>query len=156
MKNIPFDPFEMIGEKWALVAASQGDEHGAMTVSWGGAGVLWNKKVVTLYIRPTRHTYTLLEKTDLATISFFTDEYKKTLSYFGRVSGRDEDKIAVSGLSCSTERGAPIFEEASRTFVLKKLYYSDIDKNNFSDPALDSHYNGDYHRMYIYEIIDEI
>ena len=90
---INFDPFKRIGEEWALFGVTADGDSNAMTVSWGEAGVLWNKPIFTVFIRPTRYTYTLAEKTDIATLSFFPEDYKKTLSYFGRVSGRDENKL---------------------------------------------------------------
>ena len=40
----------MIGKDWMLVCA--GDN--AMTASWGGMGVLWNKPVAFVFIRPQR------------------------------------------------------------------------------------------------------
>ena len=87
-----FNPAKRIGEDWALFGVSAEGESNAMTVSWGEAGVLWNKPIFTVFVRPTRYTYTLAEKTDLATLSFFPEEYKKLLTYFGRVSGRDENR----------------------------------------------------------------
>ncbi len=151
---INFDPFKKIGEEWALFGVAAESEANAMTVSWGEAGVLWNKPVFTAFIRPTRHTYTLSEKTDIATLSFFPEEYKKTLSYFGRVSGRDENKLEK--LAHKTEGGILTFDDAALTLVGKKLYYTDIDPAKFTDPAIDLNYNNDYHRVYIYEITDVI
>ena len=151
---INFDPFKKIGEEWALFGVSAKGEANAMTVSWGEAGVLWNKPIFTAFIRPTRFTYTLAEKTDMATLSFFPEEYRRTLSYFGRVSGRDEDKLAT--LPHKTENGILTFDDAKLTLVGKKLYYTDIDPNNFIDNAIDMNYDNDYHRVYYYEITDVI
>lgn len=149
---INFDPFKKIGEEWALFGVTADGDSNAMTVSWGEAGVLWNKPIFTVFIRPTRYTYTLAEKTDIATLSFFPEEYKKTLSYFGRVSGRDENKLEK--LSHKTEGGLITFDEATLTLVGKKLYYTDIDPEKFVDPTLESNYDNDYHRVYVYEITD--
>ena len=149
---IEFDPFKKIGEEWALFGVSADGESNAMTVSWGEAGVLWNKPIFTVFIRPTRYTYGLSEKTDLATLSFFSQEYKKTLSYFGRVSGRDENKLEK--ISHKAENGILTFDNAKLTLVGKKLYYTDIDPKNFIDPTIESNYDNDYHRVYVYEIID--
>ncbi len=32
-----------------------------MTASWGGLGVLWNKPMATIYVRPQRYTFQFLE-----------------------------------------------------------------------------------------------
>lgn len=149
---INFDPFKKIGEEWALFGVTADGESNAMTVSWGEAGVLWNKPIFTVFIRPTRYTYTLAERTDVATLSFFPEELKKTLSYFGRVSGRDEDKLAK--LSHKTENGILTFNDATLTLVGRKLYYTDIDPDKFVDTSLESNYDNDYHRVYVYEITE--
>lgn len=149
---INFDPFKRIGEEWALFGVTADGDSNAMTVSWGEAGVLWNKPIFTVFIRPTRYTYTLAEKTDIATLSFFPEDYKKTLSYFGRVSGRDENKLEK--LSHKVNNGILTFDNASLTLVGKKLYYTDINPDNFVDSTLESNYDNDYHRVYVYEITD--
>ena len=149
---IDFDPFKKIGEEWALFGVSAEGESNAMTVSWGEAGVLWNKPIFTVFIRPTRHTYSLAEKTDTATLSFFPEDFKKILSYFGRTSGRDENKL--DKLPHKVEGGVLTFDDATITLIGKKLYYSDIDPKNFVDSSLESNYDNDYHRVYVYEIVE--
>ena len=149
---IDFDPFKKIGEEWALFGVSAEGESNAMTVSWGEAGVLWNKPIFTVFIRPTRYTYDLAEKTDTATLSFFPEDFKKILSYFGRTSGRDENKL--DKLPHKVEGGVLTFDDATITLVGKKLYYSDIDPKNFVDSSLESNYDNDYHRVYVYEIVE--
>ncbi|MEJ2355576.1 MAG: flavin reductase family protein [candidate division WOR-3 bacterium] len=58
------DPFEMddnvfqiIGLDWMLITAGSMDSFNTMTASWGGMGMLWNKKVCFCVVRPTRYTY---------------------------------------------------------------------------------------------------
>jgi flavin reductase (DIM6/NTAB) family NADH-FMN oxidoreductase RutF len=60
-------PFRLIGKEWMLITApDESKESGvnAMTASWGGLGVLWNTPVATIYVRPQRHTYSLLENNE--------------------------------------------------------------------------------------------
>ena len=56
IRGLSLNPFTRFGDDWALVTA--GDESGlnTMTVSWGQMGTLWGRDVVTVYIRPSRHT----------------------------------------------------------------------------------------------------
>jgi hypothetical protein len=54
------------------------------------------------------------------------------------------------------ENGILTFDNAELTLVGKKLYYTDIEPKNFVDEALDSNYDNDYHRVYVYEIVDVI
>ena len=154
--TLSFNPFEKIGSEWALFGAVSEGKKGAMTVSWGEVGVLWNKPIFTVFVRPTRFTHTLSEQSDIATLSFFGREFRDTLSYFGRVSGFNEDKFARSGVSHSVNNGALFFEDATLTLVGRKLYHDVIDPRNFCDQSLDLNYNNDYHTVYIYEITDVI
>ena len=64
VSDLSFNPFTRLNKDWALVTVTDPDtgKVNTMTVSWGGVGVLWNKNVVTIYIRPQRYTHEFLEK----------------------------------------------------------------------------------------------
>ena len=62
VNEIKNNPFEMIGTDWMLITAKRNDKVNTMTASWGGLGVIWNKNVVTVYIRPQRYTKEFIEK----------------------------------------------------------------------------------------------
>ena len=49
--------FQLIGEDWALLTGGTKEKCNPMTVSWGGLGVLWNKNVCFVFVRPQRHTF---------------------------------------------------------------------------------------------------
>ena len=76
------------------------------------------------------------------------------MSYFGSVSGRDEDKIAKAGLTPVQDDGRMYFAEARITLLCKKLYAQEFDSASFIDKASDEKWYaaGDYHTMYIAEI----
>ena len=40
---------------WALLTAGTEENYNTMTISWGGMGTLWGKKVATVYVRPNRY-----------------------------------------------------------------------------------------------------
>ena len=52
--EVSLNSFTKLDKEWGLVAAGNADASNAMTVSWGGMGTIWNKPVVTIYIRPQR------------------------------------------------------------------------------------------------------
>ena len=58
-KELKDNPFVMIGTDWLLVTAAKGDKVNTMTASWGGVGILWNKPVAFVFIRPQRYTKSL-------------------------------------------------------------------------------------------------
>ena len=48
------NPFTLIGSDWMLITAGTHDAFNTMTASWGGLGILWERKVAICFIRPTR------------------------------------------------------------------------------------------------------
>ncbi|MDY4690829.1 MAG: flavin reductase family protein, partial [Atopobiaceae bacterium] len=71
IRGLSLNPFTRFGDDWALVTA--GDESGlnTMTVSWGQMGTLWGRDVVTVYIRPSRHTKAFVDAAERFTVSFY-------------------------------------------------------------------------------------
>lgn len=151
--------FSLIGDRWMLVAATdKSGKTNAMTASWGGMGVLWGKKVAFVFIRPQRYTKRFVDEADKFTLSFFDDSYKKMLGYMGKVSGKDEDKMAKSGLTVTDKDGAPVFKEASLTLVCRKIYRDTLKEENFIDKSnIEKWYpQKDYHDVYVAEIVEEL
>ncbi len=73
-----------------------------MTVAWGYFGIMWNKPMAVVVVRPTRFTFEFMEKYDTFTLTAFDKKFKKDLNLLGTKSGRDGDKIAETGSnSCS-------------------------------------------------------
>ena len=157
--SVPFDslslnPFTKLGQDWALVTAGDQNGFNTMTVSWGALGFIWGKPTVTIYIRPQRYTKEFLDAVDHFSLSVLPAEHKKTLGYLGSVSGRDEDKIAKSGLTLAHEAETPYFDEAELVLVCRKLYKQDMDPACFLDKECDEKWYAakDYHAVYIAEI----
>lgn len=148
-------PFELIGKDWMLVTAQKPDGSvNTMTASWGGLGVMWGKNVAFAVIRPQRYTKEFIDSGERFSLTFFPEQYKKELGYLGKVSGRDEDKIAKCGLTIAREGGTPYFEEGRLVLLCRKLFAQPMDENAFLEPAvLEQWYPAkDYHTMYIAEI----
>ena len=80
---LSLNPFTLIGKDWALLTA--GDETGfnPMTVSWGNMGVMWNKNIVTVYVRPQRYTKEFIDRSDKFTLSFFEESMRPALKLCG-------------------------------------------------------------------------
>lgn len=155
IKELEFSPFEKIGKQWMLITAGNKESFNAMTASWGGLGVLWNKNVAFTFIRPSRYTYEFCEREEYFTLTFFPEEYRKALSFCGTKSGRDYDKCKETGLTPSFDADAPYFEEAELVLVCKKLYAQDMDKACVIDSAVNTNYgeNEPMHRVYVGEIV---
>ncbi len=146
--------FKKIGKEWTLISTKNSEKLNTMTASWGGFGVLWNKNVCFIFIRPQRYTYDLLENTEYFTLSFLNEDKKDVLNYCGKISGKNENKLENIDLKKVEDENFIYFEEANMVIKCKKLYYNDIDPENFIDDKINNFYkNKDYHRMYVGEII---
>lgn len=150
-EELNINPFSLIGRDWMLIAARSGGRVNAMTASWGALGVLWGRPAAFIFIRKSRFTKTLVDGASGFSLSFFDREkYASALSYMGRVSGRDEDKIAACGFDVLDD-GAPYFAQAETVMLCGKLCRVPIGPESFEADWIDArHYpTGDYHDMYV-------
>jgi len=155
-------PFNRINKDWMLITARDKDgtpcDWNTMTASWGGLGVLWKKNVAFAFIRPSRHTFGFVNKSNYFTLSFFDEKFRHALNLCGEKTGRDTDKAAAAGL-CPLYfpdfEGAVSFKEAKNILVCKKLYAQDLDPALFLDKEiLEKNYDGgNFHRVFIAEIV---
>ena len=154
-RSLSDNPFSLIGDTWMLVTVGHPQSVNTMTASWGGVGILWNKPVAFTFVRPQRHTYTLLENADTYSLSFLAEEHRDALRYCGSHSGRDGDKFAATGLSVVYEQNTPCIKQARLVLVCRKLHTVDFAPAQFTDQTLLSHYKAnDFHRQYVGEIVD--
>ena len=156
IESFEFNPFTKIGSDWGALSATDGKSVNAMTISWGGVGVMWRKNVFTAYVRDSRFTKTYLDQSDVFSVTFFEDKYKGALKYLGAVSGKDEDKIKNARLTANHHKGVPFIDEGNLVFICRKLSATKINPEDFSVKAIDSRWYGDkdYHTMYIGEIME--
>jgi flavin reductase (DIM6/NTAB) family NADH-FMN oxidoreductase RutF len=143
--------------KWFLLTSGDIEKKhfNTMTVSWGYLGIMWNKPVAVVVVRPTRFTYGFMEQYDTFTLSAFDKRYRKDLNLLGSKSGRDGDKIAETKLTVvpSEVVNAPTFNEAELIIECRKIYWDDFKPEHFLDPKIKQNYpSKDYHRMYFGEI----
>lgn len=157
LKNFKFAPLHTIDQEWALLTSGHKEEFNTMTVSWGGMGTIWNKPVVTVYVKPIRYTYEFMEANEYFTLSFYDKEYKEDLGILGTKSGRDLDKISLTRLTPDFLENAVSFKEANLTLLCKKIYFQDLEESQIPKDAMENWYkNEPIHRMYIGEVIDII
>lgn len=151
--ELKFSPFDLKNE-WMLVTAEKDGVVNTMTASWGGLGIMWNKEVVFVVIRPQRYTKEFLDNADSFSLTFFDNSFKKKLAYLGNTSGRDEDKILKADLHIIHDNKIPFFEEAHTSIFAKKLFVQEITENSFLEKGLIGHWypSKDFHYLYIAEI----
>lgn len=148
--------FKKIGDDWMLITAGTAEKFNTMTASWGAIGVLWHEPIAICFIRPQRYTFQFVENERFFTLSFFSEQYKKALQICGTQSGRNCDKIALSGLTPITTHHQNIgFAEASLIMECEKIYHDDIKPQNMLSILPESIYpTKDYHRMFFGKILN--
>lgn len=153
-EEIKDNPFDLIGKQWMLITAGDEEKCNTMTASWGGLGVIWNRPTATAYIRQSRYTKEFVDNSDYFTLTVFDEKYREALAYLGRVSGRDEDKIAKASLTPYYVDGTVGFEEAKMILVCKKVYEQYMGPENFTyKETIERCYQDNcFHTMYLGEI----
>jgi len=149
---------DLWANKWFLLTSGDFEKKhfNTMTVAWGYFGIMWNKPVAVVVVRPTRFTFEFIEHYETFTLSAFDKKYKKDLSLLGTKSGRDGDKIAETKLTAvpSEMAAAPAFKEAELIIECTKIYWDDFKPDHFLDDTIYKSYPlKDYHRMYFGEIL---
>ena len=153
-KELNRNAIKLIGLDWMLITSGTMEDYNMMTASWGGLGMLWHKPVCFIVVRPSRHTYNFIEKNDNFSLSFFTKEHRETMNFLGTNSGRDVDKMNDVKLTPLEEQNVVYFEEAEIVLICRKLYNHDFNPEHLPEFVKEKVYkNGDYHRLYIGEIM---
>ncbi len=87
--------------KGILLTSEAEDCINAMTIGWGTVGIEWGVPIFTAYVRESRFTYELMERTGEFTICApygeISKEATKIIGMCGSLSGRDTDKLAKAG-----------------------------------------------------------
>lgn len=144
--------------KGAFLTVKNQDEVNTMVIGWGNIGFIWGKKVFTVYVRYTRHTFQLLDQAKEFTISVPIDQdLKDALMYCGTKSGKDENKIKNADLSLVSGRkiNTPIIGDCLVHYECKVIYEDNIRHSVIDSSVRDKYYrDNDYHVVYYGEIVD--
>lgn len=150
-------------QKGCLLTTKADGKVNTMVIGWGHIGVEWGRPIFVAYVRESRYTKQLLDKSGEFTVNVALGEPDKDIvSVCGTKSGRDMDKIAHLGLNLveGEKVSAPGIREMPLTLECKVIYKQDQDKDAI-DPACDARYyakgtknEGDYHTAYYGEILN--
>ncbi len=143
-------------KKGAFLTVMADGEVNTMTIGWATIGFIWQRPVLMIAVRDSRHTFTLLEKTDNFTVTVPTyGDYDKALTFCGTKSGRDFDKFSQCGLQQkkAIHTASPVIDIAGVHYECSIVYKSAMDQA-FLDPAMGKLYpNKDFHTLYFGEIL---
>lgn len=129
-----------------------------MTIGWAQYGILWGKPCMTIFVRESRHSFSLLQDSDTFTVSMPSiGTMQDELRFCGSRSGKELDKINALGLSLSPAQfGSFDGLSGCKLHVECKILYRNIlHENEIENEQIRSRYykDGDEHMMFIGEIL---
>ena len=115
MSKIELKPGNMLYPLPVVMVTAADDEghDNIITVAWAGT-VCTNPPMVSISIRPERHTWKMIRDTGEFVINLTTEKLAYATDYCGVKSGRDVDKFLETGLTreAAAHVGAPMIKES--------------------------------------------
>lgn len=152
----------VVGKDCALITAGTPERFNSLTVRYGAIGMIWKKDVYIAFIKPERYTWSFVRDSAYFTVSFFPETYQSIHRVFGFRSGRDTDKVKLTGITPEFLEYGITYREANEIYVCRKLYMRQMDRNEepaeilamYDDPEHIIH--GETHYAVIGEITEHI
>jgi flavin reductase (DIM6/NTAB) family NADH-FMN oxidoreductase RutF len=163
MAKVKIGPFaayekfmEVLAKPGALLGVIDNENRpNIMTIGWCTVGIIWGRTICTVYVRPSRHSYTCLEDIRQFTVNA-GGVSAKAVGICGAISGRAKDKFAEAGITAGTAQKvkAPIVEECALHYECNVVHYNDVDPMNLHRRVIDEFYpQGNFHRVYFGEVV---
>ncbi len=145
-------------KKGAFLTVKSKEDINTMTIGWATYGFIWNKPMLMVMVRKSRHTYDIIEKSDNFTVSVpVNKDLKKQLAYCGTYSGRDVDKFKEMNLTFKKSKTVetPIIKECNFHYECKIVFKQDMDPKYLSEEIIKRNYPiDDYHTLYFGQIVE--
>lgn len=135
---------------------SNGTQDNTMVIGWGGLQFMHGRQCFLVPVRPSRHTYKLLNENGYFTISIPLHNMIEQIKFAGTQSGRDVDKWQGHGLSKAPAQivNVPIVAECELHIECKVISYADMREEALDEDTRRRCYPyGDLHRFYMGEIL---
>lgn len=127
-----YDVFKKFHQQLGILTCGELQDFRCMTIGWGMMGNVWGHpgSALTVYVHPSRYTYEYLQEKDYFSVCFLPEQYHEDAIILGTNSGRDGNKIAMTGLTpVEIEHGVG-FEQSELTFVCRKIYAQQFEINS--------------------------
>ena len=162
MKKL-IDAFDYAGDickamkKGILLTTKVENKVNTMTIGWGTMGIEWGRPVFVAYVRGSRYTHDMIEKSGEFTVNIPIGDFDtKILSVCGTKSGRDMDKVEELGLTLEEPFCicVPGIKELPLTLECKVLYRMEQTLDTIPQDIIDKYSpNGDFHYAYYGQIV---
>jgi flavin reductase (DIM6/NTAB) family NADH-FMN oxidoreductase RutF len=141
----------------AFLVVKDGTRLNAMTIGWATIGLAWGKPVMMVMVRPSRHTYGIIEKAADFSVSIpLGGNMASELAYCGSKSGRDFDKFKECGLkpaACS-KIACPRIALSGLHYECRIIQATAMNSQRADKSILNCYQNSDFHTLYFGEIVD--
>lgn len=142
--------------KGAFLTVQAGDDLNVMTIGWASIGFMWGRPMLSIMVRKSRHTFSLIERSSEFTVSVpIGAKMSKELSFCGTESGKDKDKFKACNLQLypAEKIKTPIIDIPGIHFECKIAYKSAIDPIYLEESYKHLYPSKDYHSIYYGEIL---
>ena len=142
--------------KGAFLTVKAGEALNTMTIGWATFGFIWQKPVMMVAVRSSRHTFGLMEAAEDFTVTVPSGDMSKETAFCGSKSGRDLDKFTMCSLEVTNgiRVVSPIIKIPGHHYECKIVYKSAMNPA-FLDKSYDTslYPQKDYHTLYFGEIM---
>jgi flavin reductase (DIM6/NTAB) family NADH-FMN oxidoreductase RutF len=162
MKKV-IDAFDYAGDickamkKGILLTTKAEGQVNTMTIGWGTMGIEWGRPMFVAYVRESRYTHEMLERSGEFTVNIPVGAVdSKILGVCGTKSGRDMDKIRELNLTLEEPMNisVPGIKELPLTLECKILYRMEQTLDTIPQDIIEKYYpNGDFHYAYYGQIV---
>ncbi|MCX5794119.1 MAG: flavin reductase [Elusimicrobia bacterium] len=135
-----------------LVVQDETGRPNPMTIGWALAGVVWGEPIMTVLVRPSRHTFGLLERSRRFSVCVPEEgQLADELAFCGSKSGRDCDKVESLGLKVGPglERGVSVLEGCGLAFECETVHKTQVLPETLDADIIAGYYpQGDFHSIF--------
>ena len=139
-----------------LVVTDKQGKTNVMTIGWSTIGVIWYEPVIQVLVRPTRHTYTIIENATHFSVCLPVGKMQKELAYCGSHSGKDKDKFKECNLKLlpGQTKGISVIDGCDIYYECELIHKNKVMKETL-DPRISKKYytNSDQHSIYFGKIL---
>lgn len=163
MQQVPFNfnaskNLEILS-KTAFLTTHRAGKTNIMVTAWGAIGVMWKLPVFVAMVRKSRYSYKLIEKTREFTVTFPYTDLSKVASVCGQSSGRDVDKLALTGLSTRPAHTitTPVLDVPGMHLECSVIYARLMSAEKLNSAIQELWYDrqsNDYHAFFVSQILD--
>jgi flavin reductase (DIM6/NTAB) family NADH-FMN oxidoreductase RutF len=127
-----------------LVVEDKKGRVNVMTIGWAQLGVVWGEPVLTVLVRPSRHTHSLLEKAAHFSVCVpARGAMKKELAFCGTKSGREYDKARACSLTLKAGKpGVKYIEGCALVYQCEILAKTNLAREKIGPGPLGKYYPG--------------